>query len=328
MTGVASGAIGTLAVLGLVILGFVLGANYGYPVSRSSAAGANVAGANGSVNAVVANGAAEAQSAQRTVVEIVVATPVPVAAGVAAAPAVAPAQAQAAAGPDGSPSQTAPQVLPTQMPDEKVADTLSGARDFARLGKSDAPVKIVVFEDPQCPFCKQMATGSEQDIIKQYVDTGKASLTYRHMAFLGSDSVKIATAMECAGAQDKFWAFHKLVFERQAPENSGLTNDATLVTWAKDAGLDSDKFTACVKDSKAQEAVQADTAMARTLHVTGTPVIFINGRRMVGALPIDMLTTMIDYELKQVPAPAPTPANAGSTIGAATGSAGSAPQVQ
>jgi protein-disulfide isomerase len=181
----------------------------------------------------------------------------------------------------------------------KVEDTLAGARAFLHMGKPDAPVKIVVFADPQCPFCRQSAQGVEVQLIQDYVQTGKASLTYRHMAFLGPESTRIAAAMECAGQGGGFWAYHNVVFRQQAPENSGQITDATLNTWAADAKLDTTSFSRCLAEGKGAQAVTDDLALARRLGVTGTPTFFINGRRMVGALPYDVLKATIDAALAQ-----------------------------
>jgi protein-disulfide isomerase len=185
------------------------------------------------------------------------------------------------------------------MPDVKVEDTLAGARVFTQMGKPEAPVKIVIFADPQCPFCRQSALGTEVQLIQDYVQTVKASLVYRHMAFLGPASTRIAAAMECAGQQGGFWAFHNIVFEKQAPENSGAITDAVLSTWATNARLDATSFSRCLADGKGVQAVADDLALARKLGVTGTPTIFINGRRMVGALPYDVLKATIDAALAE-----------------------------
>jgi protein-disulfide isomerase len=192
-----------------------------------------------------------------------------------------------------------PLPAPTELPDVKVEDTLAGARVFTQMGKPDAPVKIVIFADPQCPFCKQSAQGAEMQLIQDYVQTGKTSLTYRHMAFLGPESTRVATAMECAGQQGGFWAFHNVVFQQQAPENSGQITDATLSTWAGDVKLDTAAFSRCLAEGKGLQAITDDLALARRLGVTGTPTFFVNGRRMVGALPYDALKATVDAALAE-----------------------------
>jgi protein-disulfide isomerase len=201
-----------------------------------------------------------------------------------------------------APLETAPlDPQPTPLPVANVADTLAGARASMRLGSADAPVQIVVFADPQCPFCKQSAIETERKIVEQYVKTGQASLVYRHFAFLGPESQQIALAMECAGEQgaDRFWAFHQQAFEHQFAENAGLVTDAVLSTWAGAAGLDGAAFNTCLTKPEAQARVDEDMAAGRRLGVLGTPTLFINGKPMPGAVPFDFIKQTIDSQLAE-----------------------------
>lgn len=185
------------------------------------------------------------------------------------------------------------------VPDVPVSETLAGARDYTRLGSPSAPVQIVVFADPQCPFCRQLVLGPERQTIIDYVNTGKAAITYRHYAFLGLESTRAAEAMECAGRQGSkaFWDFHAQIFENQLPENSGQLTDAKLLEWAKSAGLDTAKLSACVAAGNGKAAVDVDMQAAGEMSVSGTPVTFVNGHRLVGAVPYDFIKTAIDAEL-------------------------------
>ena len=188
-------------------------------------------------------------------------------------------------------------VEPEPLPVADLKAVTDGARDFARLGDAAAPVQIVVFADPQCPFCKKNALETEQQVIDEYVKTGKASFVYRHYTFLGAESDQIAVAMECAGEQSRFWEFHKQVFENQQPENAGLANEALMLTWARAVGLDTTVFKTCLADPEMKVRVQADTEAGGKLGVRGTPTMFINGRPFPGAIPFNSLQSSIDAEL-------------------------------
>lgn len=211
--------------------------------------------------------------------------------------ALRPAQPEALAA-QAAPVAALPQ--PTVLPDVDAAETVAGAPDYARLGEANAPVKVVIFADPQCPFCKQSALGSEAQLVAEFVASGKVSLIYRHFAFLGPDSAVIAAAMECAGRQGKFWPFHERVFAEQAAENAGQA-DARVVGWATLAGLDLGKFETCRMDPAARARVEADAAVGRKLGVAGTPTLFVNGRRLVGALPYDMVKSAVEFALSGRP---------------------------
>jgi|GEM_PF-6477747 len=205
---------------------------------------------------------------------------------------IAPAQPQALVAPPAPPA-------PTPVPEVGTlpATLLDGARPFARQGKADAPVQIVVFEDPQCPYCKKLSLETEQQIIDTYVKPGKAALTYRHDILFGDESMRIAQAMECAGQQGKFWAFNRYAFEHQFPENSGQATDAALAGWAKAVQLNVDAFKTCIADPAMRKGIDADAQVAQQLRIQGTPMTYINGKPMSGALPFSLLSSVIDGQL-------------------------------
>ncbi len=111
------------------------------------------------------------------------------------------------------------------------------------------------------------------------MDTGKAKVVYRHMAFIGQESQWAAEASECANEQSKFWDFANYVFDQQAGENQGAFSRDNLKGFAKQAGLDAAKFSACFDEGRYSRVVQQDTAEGERRGVVGTPTLFINGQR-------------------------------------------------
>ena len=186
---------------------------------------------------------------------------------------------------------------PTVLPTFPLSDTLEGTRKSLRLGKADAPVQIVIFSDPQCPFCKKLTEETEPQLIDTFVKTGQAAITYRHFTFLGPESLQIAKAMECAGEQGQFWGFHDLAFKQQFPENAGLATEDAMQGWAKSLKLDTARFKTCLQDPQIVQRIQADTDLGRKLGVVGTPTLFINGKPMPGALPFAFLKGAIEAAL-------------------------------
>jgi protein-disulfide isomerase len=135
------------------------------------------------------------------------------------------------------------------------------------------------------------------EIVKQYVDTGKVQIIYKHSAFLGPESLWAAQASECAANQGKFWEYHDLLFERQQGENQGTFNKDKLIALAQELGLDMTQFEPCLNQDQTLERVQADTKEGQALGVRGTPMFFINGRPLSGALPFESFKTVIDQAL-------------------------------
>ncbi len=131
-------------------------------------------------------------------------------------------------------------------------------------------------------------------IVRDYVDTGKATLVYKHTAFLGPESSWAAIAAECAADQNRFWDFHNLLFSRQSGENQGAFNKDKLLGFATELKLDLARFEPCLSNEETQARVQADTQEGRQAGVTGTPTFFINGQKIAGAQPYEQFRAVIE----------------------------------
>jgi protein-disulfide isomerase len=96
---------------------------------------------------------------------------------------------------------------------------------------------------------------------------------------LHPDACHAAVAAECAGQQEKFWEYHDQLFEHQR----ALDRDS-LFRYARDVGLDIAPFRTCLDDPATMDRVRADVTAGTKVGVDSTPTIFINGRRVDGAL--------------------------------------------
>lgn len=165
-------------------------------------------------------------------------------------------------------------------------------------GNPNAKVKIVAFEDFRCPFCDRFFKDAEAQLIKDYVDTGKAVIYYRNYQFLGSASVVAGNAGECANEQKKFWEMHDYLYQNQPDESdtSMYTTDK-LTTIAGQLGMNTSQFSTCLDSKKYDKNVQSDLTDGQQAGVNGTPTTFINGLAVVGAQPYSAFKTIIDQEL-------------------------------
>ena len=159
-------------------------------------------------------------------------------------------------------------------------------------GSPDAPVTIVEFSDFRCPYCGRFTTGAGRQIDERYVEEGLVRFGYQHFAFLGPESLSAAEASECAAEQDAFWAYHDLLFERQAGVNA-----ESLRQFAAELELDTEAFDTCLQSGKYTSLVRNETAAVQALGVTGTPSFLINGQPLVGAQPFEIFEQIIEAEL-------------------------------
>ena len=153
-----------------------------------------------------------------------------------------------------------------------------------------APVTIVMFSDYQCPFCKRGEDVVDQ-VMKSYGD--KVRLVFRDYPLpMHPQARPAAEAANCAHDQGKFWEYHGKLFANQ----SKLADD-DLRGYAKDLGLDVEKFSKCLTDKPHKAAIDKDIADGGKVGVNGTPAFFINGRMLSGAQPFEKFKEVIDDEL-------------------------------
>ncbi|MEW6400780.1 MAG: thioredoxin domain-containing protein [Chloroflexota bacterium] len=155
--------------------------------------------------------------------------------------------------------------------------------DGLALGDPNAPVKIDVFEDFQCPACRTYTQDIEPQIIATYVETGQAYYVFHHYPFIDTNSVtkesqQAANAAMCANEQDKFWEYHEVLFANWNGENQGAFTDRRLLAFAGTVeGLDQDAFTTCFEENRYEQEIDSDFELGQQMGVNGTPSVFVNG---------------------------------------------------
>lgn len=164
-------------------------------------------------------------------------------------------------------------------------------------GDPNAKLTIVNFADYQCPYCAKFHTDVEAQIIKDYVDTGKAKFVFKNLAFLGKESTDAANAALCAKEQNKFWEYHDKLFSSQAGENQGGFAPDKLKGFAADLGLNTTQFNSCLDAAKYNAQVTADNAEAAKNGFQSTPSTAVGTTPMVGAMPYAQFKTTIEAEL-------------------------------
>jgi protein-disulfide isomerase len=157
--------------------------------------------------------------------------------------------------------------------------------DGLSLGDPNAPATIDVFEDFQCPACRNFTENTEPLIIQNLVATGKARYVFHNYPFIDDqaarkESDQAANAAMCASEQDKFWDMHSILFANWNGENLGAFNDRRLQAMAESIGLDMDAFNSCFNANKYEAEIQADFQLGQEMGVSGTPSIFVNGQQV------------------------------------------------
>lgn len=160
-------------------------------------------------------------------------------------------------------------------------------KDNPSLGNPKALVTIVEFADFQCPYSRE-ASFTMRALAAQYPD--KFRFIYRNFPITEIHPLAqpAAEAAMCANDQGKFWEYHDKLFQ-----NQNEIQDASFGVFATAINLDTIKFSDCFSSGKYKEKVAKDYQDGFDAGVRGTPTFFINGNRVPGAIPKDVLEKVI-----------------------------------
>jgi protein-disulfide isomerase len=192
-----------------------------------------------------------------------------------------------------------------QAPARAAAPTRAkvSTRGRPALGSDYAPVTVVEFADYQCPFCERFFSTTLPTLKKEYIDTGKVRLVMKDLPLLMHSSAKpAALAAQCATEQGKFWAMHDSLFK-----GKGQLKDENIKRYAKDIGLDADRFDDCLRSNRYDAAISAEITEANGQGITGTPTFVvglttgdvIEGDILNGAQPIEAFRSQLEALLSR-----------------------------
>jgi protein-disulfide isomerase len=164
-------------------------------------------------------------------------------------------------------------------------------------GPAKAPVMIVEFSDMQCPHCKQVAPTVEQLLTQE----PNAHFVFQNFPLPNHNwAEKAAGYVDCVGraSNDEVWKFIAKTFEQQESITEANA-DEKLKAIATEAGANADQIAACAAKPDTKARIQASLALGKSVGVTGTPAIFINGRMLSGGVPLEVLKQIVDFQSTQ-----------------------------
>ena len=198
------------------------------------------------------------------------------------------------------------------------------------LGNPNAPIKIVEYSDPSCPYCK-MFNATMNQIMNQYGSGGQVAWVYRSFpldkpgtaddgGILHPNAGHEAQALECAGSlggNDKFWAYTNLLYSTTpsvTPQTPNGLDQNQLPVFAVKVGLDKQAFVDCLSSGKFADKIEAQYQDGLNAGITGTPFSFIvtsSGTQVPvpGGQPFSTLKSAIDTILQSMPQSSASPTN-------------------
>lgn len=180
-------------------------------------------------------------------------------------------------------------------------------------GAKSAKVTLVNFDDFQCPFCSRMHHVLFTEVLKEYGD--RVSFIYKDypLTEIHPWALHAAVNANCLAAlnADAYWDYADFLHANQGEVNAEKGQDARFAILDREAllqgqkhNVDTTKLAACVK-AQNEDAVKASMKEGDLLGVSATPAIFINGRKIDGAVPIGEVRATLDQALRDAGVPAP-----------------------
>lgn len=168
-------------------------------------------------------------------------------------------------------------------------------KDSYQTSPTNGKITLVEFGDFQCPACGE-AHPIIKEILKNYGD--KVNFVFRNFPLSQhTNALPAAETAEAAGAQGKYWEMYDKLYENQDKWSSSTNVINIFVGYAKDLGLDVDKFTQDVKGEKYKDRITQDENDGNVIAIDSTPTFFVDGQKMIGVPTLDELKSLIDQKL-------------------------------
>ncbi len=166
-------------------------------------------------------------------------------------------------------------------------------------GPEDAPVTIVEFGDLQCPACKAAQPAIQALIAAE----ANARFVFQNFPLeMHNWAAKGADYADCVAqaSNDAFWKFIAKTYEAQT-DITAENADEKLTALADASGVKGADVASCAKTPATKAHVDASIALGKSVNVTGTPTLFINGRSIgnISQVPADTLKGLVDFAAKQ-----------------------------
>ena len=160
------------------------------------------------------------------------------------------------------------------------------------LGPEAAQVKLVLFSDFECPYCRDFKD-TLMKITENY--SGKVQLVFFQFPLnaIHPNAQRAAEASLCARDQNRFWEMHDMLFDNQR----SLTEENILRQAMSLDGFDSAKFRECLSSGRHKKEILQDIRAAAAAGADSTPTLYVNGIYLSGGQPYETVSAIIDKEL-------------------------------
>ncbi|MCB9061166.1 MAG: thioredoxin domain-containing protein [Halobacteriovoraceae bacterium] len=170
----------------------------------------------------------------------------------------------------------------------------------AVYGDRNAPIKLVIYSDFQCPYCER-GFKTVQSLLQKY--GAKIQYIFKHLPLsFHPHAMPAAEYFEAIRLQstEKAFKFHNYIFQNQSKIERGAP---FLEKAAKEVGANVSRIKKDLADNKIastiREKINADMEEAKKFGIQGTPGFIINGVPVRGAYPAEHFETVVEELIKR-----------------------------
>jgi protein-disulfide isomerase len=168
------------------------------------------------------------------------------------------------------------------------------------MGSTSSGVKLQEYGDYECPYC-----GAYYPYVKQAVEAYKDKIQFQFsnlpLTSLHKNAFAGARAAEAAALQNKFWEMYDKLYENQ--DSSGASGwvassdplNKYFVNYARQLGLNTEKFKTDYASSSVNDSINADlAAFKKTGYEQSTPTFILDGKQIHPGYSVEEFTKAFD----------------------------------
>jgi protein-disulfide isomerase len=196
----------------------------------------------------------------------------------------------------------------TKTPGSAAAKPISataGSTNAKALGSKNAPVTIEVFEDFECPACRNFFQTSLKQVVENYVNTGKVYLIHRDFPLEMHPYARQAARLANAAADlGQFETVERALFDTQDKWSTNGKIEDAIAPSVPAAQMKKIRDYQAAHIEEINASIERDRAMGVQRNVNQTPTIYVTSRGKTEALPgggVDykLLKQYLDFLLRQ-----------------------------
>lgn len=163
------------------------------------------------------------------------------------------------------------------------------------VGSPDAPITIIEYASLTCPHCASFHANTYPELKKQWIDTGRAKLVFRHFPLDGL-GLRAAAVSNCLEG-DRHFGFIEILMKSMQQWARAADPTKALAQISALAGINQEQFEKCFNDEAEMDKILARrTEAASEYNVNSTPSFLVNGRLVTGAQSFEAFNRLLEDE--------------------------------